>query len=212
MVADQEREEESSMARYTEAKCRLCRREGVKLYLKGTRCESEKCAVAKRPQAPGQHGTKYGKLSAYGIQLREKQKAKRIYGVLEKQFRNYATAALKKPGVTGQTLLQTLERRFDNMVYRSGFATSRAQARQYIRSGFFTINGKKNTIPSTMIKPGDTIQPVDISKVQLRQGFTLPDWISANVKEKFVKFERMPTLEEISGNVNVQLIVEYYSR
>ncbi len=200
------------MARYTGPKCRLCRREGVKLYLKGTRCETEKCAVAKRPQAPGQHGTKFGKLSAYGIQLREKQKAKRIYGVLETQFKGYADAALKKHGITGEILLQTLERRFDNMVYRSGFATSRAQARQYIRSGFFTLNGKKNTIPSTMIKQGDVIQPVDIARIQLRQGFTLPEWISANVKEKYVKLERMPSIDEISGNVNVQLIVEYYSR
>ncbi len=200
------------MARYTGPKCRLCRREGVKLYLKGTRCETDKCGVAKRPQAPGQHGTKFGKLSAYGIQLREKQKAKRIYGVLETQFKGYADSALKKQGITGEILLQTLERRFDNMVYRSGFATSRAQARQYIRSGFFTLNGKNNNIPSTMVKPGDTIQPVDISRIQLRQGFTLPEWISANVKEKYVKLERMPSIDEISGNVNVQLIVEYYSR
>ena len=200
------------MARHTGPKCRLCRREGVKLYLKGTRCETEKCAVAKRPQAPGQHGTKYGKLSSFGQQLREKQKAKRTYGVLETQFKNYIDTAFKKRGITGEILLQALESRFDNMVYRSGFATSRAQARQYIRSGFFTINGKNNNIPSTKIKLGDEIRPVDISRIQLRQGFTLPEWLSANVAQKFVKFERMPVLEDLEGSINVQLIVEYYSR
>ena len=193
-------------------KCRQCRREGTKLYLKGTRCETEKCAVVKRPQAPGQHGTKYGKVSSYGTQLREKQKAKRTYGVLETQFKNYIDTAFKKHGITGEILLQALESRFDNMVYRSGFATSRAQARQYIRSGFFTINGKNNNIPSTKIKLGDEIRPVDISRIQLRQGFTLPEWLSANVAQKFVKFERMPVLEDLEGSINVQLIVEYYSR
>src|SRR3989344_4513398 len=122
------------MARYKDAKCRLCRREGVKLYLKGARCESEKCAVTRRQQAPGQHGTSRRRLSDYGVQMREKQKAKRIYGILEKQFKNYVDQALKTKGVTGETLMQKLESRLDNMVYRSGFAVSRAQARQLIRS------------------------------------------------------------------------------
>lgn len=211
MVVDQKTGGEFNMASHG-PKCRLCRREGTKLYLKGTRCETEKCAVVKRPQAPGQHGTKYGKVSSYGTQLREKQKAKRTYGVLETQFKNYIDTAFKKRGITGEILLQALESRFDNMVYRSGFATSRAQARQYIRSGFFTINGKNNNIPSTKIKLGDEIRPVDISRIQLRQGFTLPEWLSANVAQKFVKFERMPVLEDLEGSINVQLIVEYYSR
>lgn len=200
------------MARHTGPKCRLCRREGVKLYLKGTRCETEKCAVSKRPQAPGQHGTKFGKLSSFGQQLREKQKAKRTYGVLESQFRKYVDGAIKKKGITGEILLQTLETRYDNVVYRSGFATSRAQARQYIRSGLFTLNGKNNNIPSTKVKVGDVIKPNDITRVQLRQGFTLPEWISANVSDKLVKFERLPSLDELQGSINVQLIVEYYSR
>ena len=212
MVADLKIGGEFNMARNTGPKCRLCRREGVKLYLKGTRCETEKCAVAKRPQAPGQHGNKFGKLSSFGQQLREKQKAKRTYGVLESQFRKYVDNALKREGITGEILLQTLETRYDNVVYRSGFATSRAQARQYIRSGFFTLNGKSNNIPSTRVKVGDVIKPNDISRVQLRQGFTLPEWISANVSERLVKFERLPSLEELQGSINVQLIVEYYSR
>ena len=200
------------MARYTGPKCRLCRREGVKLYLKGSRCESEKCAVTRRPQAPGQHGTSRKKLSAYGLQMREKQKVKRIYGVLERQFRGYIDAAMTSEGVTGEKLLQNLETRFDNMVYKSGFAVSRAQARQFIRNGFFTLNGEVNTFPSTNIKVGDIIKPVSFEKIHLRQGFVMPDWLEANVNEKYVKFDRMPALDEITGDINVQLIVEYYSR
>ena len=212
MVADQERREGFNMARYHGPKCRLCRREGTKLYLKGTRCESDKCALSKRQQAPGQHGTSRTKLSGYGIQLREKQKAKRTYGILEKQFKRYVSAAMKQQGVTGEILLQSIESRFDNMVYRSGFAVSRAQARQFIRSGFFTLNGKKNNVPSTSVKVADIIKPVNFEKIQLRQGFVLPEWLSANVKDKFVKLERLPVLSEISGDINIQLIVEYYSR
>lgn len=200
------------MARNIGPKCRLCRREGEKLFLKGARCESEKCAIVKRPQAPGQHGTSRKKLSAYGLQLREKQKAKRIYGVLEKQFRTYIDDALAARGVTGERLLQTLESRFDNMVYKSGFAVSRAQARQFIRNGFFTLNGKVNTIPSARVKVGEVIKPVNFEKIHLRQGFVLPEWLEANVSERYVKFERMPNLDEITGDINVQLIVEYYSR
>jgi small subunit ribosomal protein S4 len=144
--------------------------------------------------------------------LREKQKAKRIYGVLEKQFKKYVEMALKATGITSEKLIQKLESRLDNMVYRSGFAVSRPQARQYIRSGFFTLNGEKATIPSMTVKVGDVLKPVSFDKIQLREGFSLPEWMEANVKERFVKLNRLPTLEEISEGLNVQLIIEYYSR
>lgn len=200
------------MARETGPKCRLCRREGVKLYLKGTRCETEKCSISKRQQAPGQHGTSRRRLSEYGTQLREKQKAKRIYGVLEKQFKKYVNESLKTKGVTGEVLMQRLESRLDNMVYKSGFAVSRAQARQLIRSGFFEVNGKKQTTPSMRTKVGDIIKPVEFEKIHLREGFVLPEWLEANVKERYIKVASMPTLENLGDNLNVQLIIEYYSR
>lgn len=200
------------MARYTGPKCRLCRREGEKLYLKGTRCHSDKCAINKRNYPPGQRGSGRTRTSDFGRQLREKQKAKRIYGVLEKQFRIYVDRALKTKGVTGEELLKNLEIRVDNMVYRSGFTVSRAQARQLVRSGFFTINDKVVTKPSIQLKIGDVIKPVDFGKIQLREGFVLPDWLEANVKEKFVKFVKLPTLDNAVENVDVQLIIEYYSR
>jgi len=200
------------MARLKDAKCRLCRREGVKLYLKGARCESDKCALSKRPQAPGQHGTSRKRLSEYGTQMREKQKAKRTYGILEKQFKRYVTDSLEAKGITSEKLIQKLESRLDNMIYRSGFAVSRSQARQFIRSGFFTLNGVKATIPSIQVKIGDVIKPESFEKIQLREGFTLPEWIEANVKEKQVKYSRLPKLEEVTENFNVQLIIEYYSR
>ncbi|EKD99562.1 MAG: hypothetical protein ACD_22C00234G0021 [uncultured bacterium] len=200
------------MARYKDAKCRLCRREGVKLYLKGTKCESEKCTLNKRSQAPGQHGTSRRRLSGYGEQLREKQKAKRIYGVLEKQFKKYVNKALKAKGVTGEVLMQELETRLDNMVYRSGFATSRPQARQLIRSGVFEVNDKKQTIPSAQLRLNDIIKPLSFDKVHLREGFIMPEWLEANVKEKQVKLVRLPSIEESAENIKVQLIIEYYSR
>lgn len=200
------------MSRYTDAKCRLCRREGAKLYLKGVRCESEKCAVTKRPQAPGQHGTSRKRLSTYGVQLREKQKAKRIYGLLEKQFANYVAKAMKTKGVTGEGLLRLLELRFDNMVYRSGFAVSRAQARQYIRRKFFTINGKVCDIPSAQLRAGDILKPVDFGKLSPREGFILPEWLSADLKEKSITIAKLPESEDLPGDVNVQMIVEFYSR
>ena len=200
------------MSRYTDAKCRLCRREGAKLYLKGVRCEGEKCAFNRRQQAPGQHGTSRRRLSNYGVQLREKQKAKRIYGILEKQFANYVKKAMKIKGVTGEQLLRLLELRFDNMVYRSGFAVSRAQARQYIRRNFFTINGKLCNIASAQLKTGDVIKPVDFGKVSPREGFTLPEWLSANLKEKSITIDRPPLAEDLPNDFNVQIIVEFYSR
>jgi small subunit ribosomal protein S4 len=200
------------MARYTGPKCRLCRREGTKLYLKGSKCEGDKCVLTKRQQAPGQHGTSRRRLSEYGNQLREKQKAKRTYGVLEKQFQRYIDSALKAKGVTGEVLMQKLETRFDNMVYRSGFAVSRAQARQFIRSGLFMINGKVVDIPSKQLKVGDIIKPVSFEKIHLREGFVMPEWLEANVKERQVKVSKVPTLEDVSHDINVQLIIEYYSR
>jgi len=212
MDVDQRKGEESNMARETGPKCRLCRREGVKLYLKGTRCETDKCSISKRQQAPGQHGTSRRRLSEYGTQLREKQKAKRIYGVLEKQFKKYVNESLKTKGVTGEVLMQRLESRLDNMVYKSGFAVSRAQARQLIRSGFFEVNGKKQTTPSMRTKVGDIIKPVNFEKIHLREGFVLPEWLEANVKERYIKVASMPTLENLGDNLNVQLIIEYYSR
>ncbi len=200
------------MARYKDAKCRLCRREGTKLFLKGAKCESEKCTLVKRPQAPGQHGTSRKRLSEYGVQLREKQKVKRLYGVLEKQFKKYVDSSLKSSGVSGEILLQELEKRLDNLVYRSGFATSRAQARQLIRSGAFTVNGKKITIPSMQLNEGDIIKPVSFDKIHLREGFVMPGWLEANVKEKQVKFAKLPTMEDLSEIVKVQLVIEFYSR
>ncbi len=203
------------MARTTGPKCRLCRREGVKLYLKGSRCESEKCAMNRKAYAPGQHGNSRRQrrsATGYGSQLREKQKLKRIYGVLEHQFRRYVDNALATKGVSGQILMQTLETRLDNMVYKSGFAVSRAQARQFIRSGFFTVNGKQVTIPSYQVAVGDIIKPVSFDKIHLREGFVLPEWLSANVKERYVKFDKMPLLDDLAENINVQLIIEYYSR
>ena len=200
------------MARHTGPKCRLCRREGEKLYLKGARCYTDKCAIKKRPQAPGQHGTSRRPLSDYGRQLREKQKAKRIYGILEKQFQTYVDRALSAKGVTGQVLLENLESRLDNLVYRSGFAVSRAQARQTIRSGFFTVNGNVATTPSLQLKVGDIIQPVNFGRIQLREGFALPEYLEANVKERYVKYTNLPTLEDLLENVNIQLIIEFYSR
>lgn len=184
----------------------------MKLYLKGARCESEKCAISKRQQAPGQHGTSRRRASQYGLQLREKQKAKRIYGLLEAQFRKYVDAAMAHKGVTGEALMQKLEARLDNMVYRGGFAASRSQARQLIRSGFFTLDGKVVTIPSIQIKVGSVVKPVDFGRIQPREGFLLAEWLDANVKEKSIRLGRLPVLDELPEDVNVQLIVEYYSR
>lgn len=203
------------MARYNGPKCRLCRQEGVKLYLKGARCESEKCAMNKRAYAPGQHGNKRKRktTSDYGKQLREKQKAKKIYGVLERQFKKYVDEALETKGITGEILMQKLETRLDNLVYRSGFAVSRAQARQFIRSGYFMINTKVAKTPSQQLRAGDTIKPISFEKLHLREGFLLPNWLEANVKEKYIKFVQKPTLEDFQEQVvDVQSIIEFYSR
>ncbi len=202
------------MARVTGPKCRICRRMGVKLNLKGTRCDSEKCAMNKRPYAPGQHGNsrRRGRSSEYSAQLKEKQKAKSIYGVLESQFGNYVSKALNISGVSGENLYKLLEFRLDNLVYRSGFALSRPQARQLIRAGVFTVNDKKVTSPSYNVKAGDVLKPEDFSKVHLREGFVLPEWISANVKEKYVKVQRDPVIEDFNENFEIQQIIDFYSR
>ena len=206
--------EDYKMARYTGPKCRLCRREGMKLYLKGAKCDSEKCPFNKRPQPPGQHGLgrRRKSQSEYGKQLREKQKAKRIYGLLERQFRNYVREALKAKGISGNVLMQKLESRLDNLIYRSGFAVSRAQARQFVRRSLFMVNDREVKTPSQILIPGDIIKPVSFEKLHLRQGFVLPEWLEANVKEKYVKYLRLPTSEDLQERINVQSIIEFYSR
>jgi small subunit ribosomal protein S4 len=207
------------MARYTDAVCRLCRREGMKLFLKGERCYTEKCAIEKRNFPPGQHGkTRKQKLQGYGVQLREKQKVKRIYGVLEDQFRRYFEAADRTRGITGETLLQLLERRFDNVVYRLGLATSRAQARQLVRHGHFQVNGRKVDIPSYSLRSGDvvTIRPTSqkaptiLHAIEEVKGRGIPAWLSFDGAAG--KVVSLPTREQINLPVQEQLIVELYSK
>jgi small subunit ribosomal protein S4 len=200
------------MARMSGPKCRICRREGMKLYLKGAKCESEKCTFNKKNQAPGQHGTSRRSLSEYGKQMREKQKAKRVYGILEKQFKNYVKGSLKTKGVTADSLIQKLEARFDNLVFRSGFAVSRPQARQYIRRGLFMINDNIIKTPSQALKQGDILKPISLDKIHLKEGFVLPDWLEANIKEKCVRLAKLPTSQDYQEGFNIQSIIEYYSR
>ncbi len=207
------------MARYTDAVCRLCRREGMKLFLKGERCYTEKCAIEKRNFPPGQHGkTRKQKMQGYGIQLREKQKVKRIYGVLEDQFRRYFEAADRTRGITGETLLQLLERRFDNVVYRLGLATSRSQARQLVRHGHFQVNGKKVDIPSYSLRSGDVVTikatsqkaPTILHAIEEVKGRGVPAWLSFDGAAG--KVVSLPTREQINLPVQEQLIVELYSK
>ncbi len=208
------------MARYTGSVCRLCRREGVKLYLKGERCFSEKCAVDRRPFPPGQHGQGRRRNSEYGLQLREKQKARRYYGVLEKQFEAYYDEAARRPGITGENLLQILESRLDNVVYRLGFAASRAEARQLVRHGHFTVNGRKVDIPSYLTKAGDVIaireksQQVARIKTLLEnaESRTIAPWLELDLANKSGKVVRVPSRDEIDAPVAEQMIVEHYSR
>lgn len=208
------------MARYTDAVCRLCRRQGEKLFLKGTKCYTDKCPVAKRDYAPGQHGKNKKKLSEYGIQLREKQKARRVYGVLEGQFHTYFEKASQKSGVTGENLLILLECRLDNIVYRVGLGSSRAEARQLVRHGHFTLNGKKVNIPSYIVAPGDVITLTEKSKSLKRfdeildqtSGRTLPKWLSFDEDKKTVNVVALPTREDIDVNIEEHLIVELYSK
>jgi len=208
------------MARYTGAVCRLCRREGIKLYLKGDRCYSDKCAITQRPYAPGQHGQGRKKVSEYGIQLREKQKVRRIYGVLEKQFEGYFEKAERQKGVTGENLLRILESRMDNVVYRLGLATSRVDARQLVRHGHFTLNGKKVNIPSLLVKTGDLIAVKDSSKKSPKlQGIadalrakSVPQWLEIDKENLIGRVIAQPAREDIDMPINEQLIVELYSR
>jgi small subunit ribosomal protein S4 len=200
------------MARNTGPKCRQCRREGTKLFLKGARCETEKCAMTRRPTRPGQHGAKRTSLTPFGVQLREKQKLKRIYGILEKQFSLYVSKALKSKGIASESLLQILESRLDNIVYRCGFATSRAQARQLIRRGVFKLNDTEVNVPSIQVKAGDIVKPIAFDKLHLKEGYTIPKWLEANVTEKYVKIDRLPSGDDVNEPVNAQLIVESYSR
>ncbi len=208
------------MAKYNEAKCRLCRREGTKLFLKGDRCYTDKCAYDRRPYAPGQHGRARKKLSDYAVQLREKQKVRRTYGVLEKQFHGYFVKADKAKGVTGEILLSYLERRLDNVVYRLGFANSRNQARQLVRHGIFTLNGHKVSIPSLQVRVGDTIEvpeknrkiPVlmEAQEVIARRG--CPVWLEADGAAFKGVVKALPQREDIQFPINENMIVELYSK
>lgn len=200
--------------------CRICRREGMKLYLKGTRCETEKCAFERRGYAPGQHGQKRRKDTEYGLQLREKQKVKRIYGVLERQFRRYFSIASAKKGITGETLLQLLEQRLDNTIFRMGFAESRRQARQVVRHGMVLVNGKKVDIPSFTLKAGDRIAIAEKFKenvglkrsLETLQKRGVPEWLEVDTTALAGTFKKIPNKNEIALPVQEQLIVELYSK
>ncbi len=205
------------MARYVGPSCKLCRREGIKLFLKGERCESEKCAIERRTYPPGQHGRGRSKQSEYLTQLREKQKARRYYGILEKQFRGYYEKANSKHGITGENLLQLLEQRLDNVVYRLGFGASRAQSRQLIRHGHFQVNGKRVTIPSFQVKAGDQIslkheRGKDIITSATELVASVPAWLQADHENLAGLVIRTPNRNEIDFPVQEQLIVELYSK
>ena len=207
------------MARYTEAVCRLCRREGQKLFLKGDRCYT-KCALENRGYAPGQHGQGRSKSSEYGMQLREKQKAKRYYGVLESQFHSYYEMAERRPGKTGENLLSILESRLDNVVYRLGFAMSRAEARQMVSHGHFTVNGRKVNIPSYQVKPGMVIALKESSRgidkikanVEANSARPAPKWLEYDANNMIAKVVASPTREDIDLPIEERLIVELYSK
>ena len=206
------------MARYTDANCRLCRREGQKLFLKGDRCYSTKCAMERRGYAPGQHGQGRSKSSDYALQLREKQKTKRFYGLQETQFRNLFDKADRKQGITGENLLIMLETRLDNVVFRLGFASSRKEARQLVTHGHFTVNGKKVNIPSYTVKAGDVIKVKEKStnspkfKEVKEMTITVPEWVSVDVEKLEGKVLSIPTREQIDTPVAEHLIVELYSK
>jgi small subunit ribosomal protein S4 len=208
------------VARYKDALCRLCRREGEKLFLKGDRCYTDKCAVERRKYAPGQHGQRRKKLSDYAMQLREKQKAKEIYGVLEKQFKRSFSQAERKQGVTGSNLLRLLELRIDNVVYRLGFASNRRQARQFVLHGHFTVNDKPVTVPSYLLRPGDIVGPKESSKklalieenIAKIEHRGLPSWVEIDTNTLKGKVLQAPERDEITLPVQEQLIVELYSK
>jgi small subunit ribosomal protein S4 len=208
------------LARYIGSVCRLCRREGIKLYLKGQRCFTEKCAIERRSYAPGQHGQGRPRLSEYNLQLREKQKLKRIYGLLERQFRGYFGRAAKKKGITGEYLLQLLERRLDNVVYRIGFGASRKEARQLTTHGHFILNGRSVNIPSYLVKEGDVITIKEKSRglVPIQNAMAaieakgLPAWLELDKANFQGRIRALPTKEDIAVPVNEQMVVELYSR
>jgi len=216
------------MSKYIDPVCKLCRREGEKLYLKGERCYTPKCALERRSYAPGQHGktgsrnsaSRTGRESDFARQLRAKQKARRIYGILERQFRRYYETARGRHGLTGLNLLQILESRLDNIIFRLGFASSRSQARLLVTHGHFTVNGRRTDVPSMMLKEGDTIGLREGSRgltyfkelAEVAEKRTTPSWLARDFKKMDGKVERLPERAEIDGSLNEQLIVEYYSR
>ncbi|MGN1310671.1 MAG: 30S ribosomal protein S4 [Clostridia bacterium] len=208
------------MSRYKDEQCRICRREGQKLFLKGSRCYTDKCSVTRRNYAPGEHGQGRKKISEYGTQLREKQKTKAFYGVGEKQFRKYFEMAENKKGITGENLLQILESRLDNVVYRLGFGTSRAQARQLVNHGHFEVNGKKVDIPSYLIKAGDVIAVRENKKdnkiikenLEVNAARPVPEWLEKDVEKMQGKVIRLASREDVDIPVEEHLIVELYSK
>jgi small subunit ribosomal protein S4 len=208
------------LARYTGPDCRLCRRERQKLFLKGSRCEGPKCAIERRPYPPGEHGRGRIKESEYMLQLREKQKARRIYGVLEAQFVNYYKEAARRKGITGETLLQLLETRLDNVVYRAGLARSRSQARQLVRHSHVQVNGRKVNIPSYAVRAGDVIQVKEKTRsnlhvhesIQLQTGRPTPGWMELNAGEAKATITQIPTRDQVEVPIQEQLIVELYSK
>lgn len=208
------------MARYTGPVCRLCRRENEKLFLKGERCYTDMCAVTRRASAPGQHGKGRKKVSEYGLQLRAKQKAKRYYGILESQFSKYFDMATRRQGMAGENLLKILESRFDNVVYRAGFANSRKEARQLVRHNHFTLNGKKANIPSIMLKSGDVIEVAEKSKsvskfksiIDANSSRPKPNWLNVDTNKFTASVIQLPSREDIDVNVEEHLIVELYSK
>ncbi len=208
------------MSRYKDEQCRICRREGQKLFLKGSRCYTDKCAISRRNYAPGEHGQKKAKLSEYGIQLREKQKTKAFYGVREDQFRKYFAMAANKKGITGENLLQILESRLDNVVYRLGYGSSRPQARQLVNHGLFEVNGRKVSIPSYLVKAGDVIKVREIKQdkkivkenVEVNASRPVPAWLEKNASELSGKVIRLASREDVDIPVEEHLIVELYSK
>ena len=208
------------MARYIGPVCRLCRREGMKLFLKGERCYTDKCAIERRNYPPGEHGQARPKFSEYSVQLREKQKLRRMYGVLEGQFRRYFAMADRAKGVTGETLLQLLERRLDNTVYRIGFATSRAEARQLVRHGHFRVNGRKVNVPSYLVRAGDTVTVRDRSQkvtriqesLELAQRRGVPDWLEITPESFAGRVKSLPARSDLTMPINEKLVVELYSK
>ncbi|MFW5781756.1 MAG: 30S ribosomal protein S4 [Candidatus Muiribacteriaceae bacterium] len=208
------------MAKYNGPSCRLCRQQGVKLFLKGDRCYTDKCAIVKKNFRPGIHGKRRRKLSDYGLQLLEKQKVRNMYGVLEKQFYLYYERAAKTKGVTGEIMLQILERRLDNVVYRMGILSSRNEARQWVRHGHIRVNGRKVDIPSYLVKPGDVVELKEKSKqlprikefLDEREQNGTPEWIEFNSENRKGTFVAVPERHMLDSSINEQLIVEFYSR